>query len=141
MSTPNIEILLVAHLAADPAVAAIAGARVGTRTPRQTTTPWVRVILLDDRAEPSSRALHLVHADVQVDCYPGSDRSIEHDDAHDLAKAVRAALHAMPDTVHDGAVVTGVTPGGVRRLPDIDFEPARERYVVTATIHAHTAPA
>lgn len=135
--TPDIETILVAHLRADAAVAAITD-RIGTRHPRSTTDPWVKIYLLDDRVHVRSSALHFIHAAVQLDCYGSSDQVLAESEASDLGRAVRAALHGMAAGDHVDAVVTGVSDLALRPLPDDSLEPARERYIVTATIHAHS---
>lgn len=135
----NLEQILVAHLKADQGVAAITD-RVSTRTPRTLDEPWVKIEVLDQIPERISRALHLEHGYVQFHCYAGSDQATGQTVANQLVGVVRLALRALPASPHDGAVVTGVELTGMRPLPDDELDPARERYIVTATIHLHPSP-
>lgn len=133
----DIESTLIAHLRADAPVTAITS-RVATRTPPALEQPWVRLTLLDDPPHRSSRALHLFHAHVQLDCYGGNGDQAQLE-ARALSHAVRVAVHALPATALDGIVVSAVTGLGRRRLPDDELQPARERYIVTATVTYHFA--
>lgn len=112
---------------------------VGTVTPRDTSSAWVRVTLIDDAPLRTSRALHLITAYVQVDCYAGDAASGGHEQASRLARTVRDALHTMNEAAHAGAVISGVQFGGIHRTPDGDFQPARERFTFTAEIALHPA--
>jgi hypothetical protein len=129
------EALVVAHLRATSAVTAITS-RIGSRHPLEHDQPWVKVTLLDEQPAPGSPALHLTGPLVQIDCYAGSDRETAQARASLLARTVREAVHAMPAASHTGAVVTS-SRAGMRRLPDTDFDPARERYVLTCDLTAH----
>lgn len=135
--TPDLEQIAVQALLADTAVTGIVGDRVGTRTPRTFGEPWVRVTLIDDLPDPSSSALHLVRGMVQIDCY-GGNGSGSQQDASSLARTCRTVLHRLAyEPQATGAVVSRVNPGGIRRLPDTDLEPDRERYILTVEIAAH----
>lgn len=135
--TPDVEQLVGDWLRASLGIMAIVGTRVVGRTPQDTTEPWVRVSLLDDRPAGNSRGLHLINALVQIDCYAGAtERGYAQEDAFDLARLVRGRLNDMPGT-HGADVVTTVREPGIARMPDTDLAPARERYVVTATVYAH----
>lgn len=123
---PDIEALIVAYLADFNVVPA---------TPRQTDTGWVRLTLLDARQTDTPD--HLVDFYVQLDCYEGDNDPPSSVEAFTLAKQVRAELVEMQLVTHAGAVVSGVEINGMSRLPDEDFEPARERYILTADVWAH----
>lgn len=129
---PDLDPILVAYLRADATVAAVTD-RIGTRTPPNLTEPWVRITLLDDRDDPRSSAQHLTSSLVQLDCFAGSagDRL----GASRLARAVRAALHALPG-IHGAAVITGAKTS-MSRQPDETFTPAMERYIVSADLSLH----
>lgn len=133
---PYFEKVVCDYLRDTPAVAALIGRRAVGKTPDQTFEPWVRVTLLDATDQPGSRAEHLIEGFVQLDCYASSDNG--QPEANLLARTVRAALRDMPGTRGD-AVVTGTKITGFARLPDLDFKPARERFVIDAQIWAHPA--
>jgi hypothetical protein len=125
---PDLEPILVAHLKA------ATGARVVTRTPTDKTAGWVRITQLDGQG---SYPDHLVDFLVQADCY-GTAGTAGQAEASLLARQVREALADLPG-VHGDAVVTGTRITGHARIPDTDgFEPARERYIVSASIFAHS---
>jgi hypothetical protein len=127
---PDAEAILYEHLSAEPTVAAIVGERVSDSTPRSTTEPWLRITQLD---APGDVIDHLIAFYFQLDCYGGSDEGEAHSQASLLARTVRASLMGMPQT----RPVSGVRIDGDSRYPDPDFEPARERRILTATVWAH----
>lgn len=132
---PDIEQIVGAYLREHPAVRAVVS-RVVSRTPASTDTPWVRYQQIAEQPG-GGMADFLIAPLLQFDCYAGRDNSRE--TASLIARTVRAALVEM-EGVHGGAVITGVPPGlvSVSRLPDPDLgDPARERYVVTATVYCH----
>jgi hypothetical protein len=98
----------------------------------------VRVTQLD--GADVSNVEHLIDYLVQFDCYAGKDAMDDHvgqAEASLLARTVRAVLKAAKGQTIGGAVISSVRFQGMPRIPDPDFEPARERYVLTATIHMH----
>lgn len=105
---------------------------VGHRTPSSTTDPWVQVHLLENIPDPRSRPIWLRRAHLQLDCYAGEGQRLPV--ATELAADVERALMDMPTASHDGAVVAGVKVTGNRPLADLDFEPPRDRVIVTATV-------
>lgn len=109
--------------------------RVVSKTPDTTTTAWVRTTTLDARDDARSNLDHLITYLVQFDCYSGATGGKP--EASALARTVRAALKAMPGK-HDGAIITRVAFTGHIRIPDTALEPARERFIVTAEIRAHS---
>lgn len=133
---PDVEAVVVAALAADDAVAALVGDRVGTDTPDTTRAGWVRVQLLDQAQSEQSQFDWLTRCLVQFDCYAGAGEggSVE---ANLLARTVRAALVNVPTTSHSGGVVSGAQVGGMIGTTDGDLEPARDRYTITATLWVH----
>lgn len=110
------------------------GARVVGKTPDTTSTSWIRLTQLDDRAVGNSRADHLIEFMLQFDCYAGKTGG--QPEASLLARTARAALADMPGA-HADAVVTGVQFLSGARLPDTAFEPARERFVRTVLVWMH----
>lgn len=134
---PDAEAIVGKYLRQHPSVRALVERRVVSRTPSATDLPWVRVTAVPGIV-PAARslALHLIVAHLQFDCYAGDDRASGQAEASGLSRAVMEALHESPGATTD-AVVSHVTIGVCSRIPDPDFEPARERYIVTAAIHMH----
>ena len=134
---PDAEALLGDLLRNHPDIQAL-DARVAGRTPNDAALPWVRVTQLD--ASDVGGVEHLIDYLVQFDCYAGSEAMKAHvgqSEASDLARTVRAVLKGAQGTVQAGTAVAHVGFTGMARIPDTDFEPARERFVLTASIHAH----
>lgn len=134
---PDMEQIVSTYLRADAAVAAIVGDRVGAEPPSDTDEPWVRVTQIADPAVDGSVPDHLIAYMVQFDCYAGNRRVGGHKEASQLTRTVRSALVEMNLATHTGAVVSGVAVQGAARVPDTEFEPARQRFPLTVTIYAH----
>lgn len=134
---PDTEVLVVAHLRATDAVMALTQ-RVGTKTPVSLDGQFAKVTLLDEGMHRGSRALHVVHPLVQIDCYGSSNRDSAHAEASLLARTIREAIVAMAAASHSGAVVTAAR-ATQRRLPDSELDPPRERYIVTCELTLHAA--
>lgn len=135
---PDTEKLIGIYLRAQSAVTNLVGQRVSGKHPRNTATPWVKVTQIGDTAV-TSRPLHLYEVRLQLDCYGGDDDATSHEEASELARTVRQELSEAPDSSHTGAVISHVTFGPMSRIPDTDFEPARERFVLDANIFIHEA--
>lgn len=132
---PDCEAIVYAYLKDHPAIVGL-GARVVDQTPVDTSSnPWVLVTQLDDQAVAGHRSEHLFEFLLQMDCYASVEG--DHPEASLLNRTVRAALAALPEADHDNAVVTGVELGGATRIPDTEFEPARERFSRDVTIWIH----
>lgn len=115
-------------------------ARVAGRTPSSQTLPWVRVTQLD--ATDVTDVEHLLDHLLQFECYAGKDAMdnfVGQAEASLLGRTVRAVLRSAKGQTLGDAVVTHVSFQGMPRIPDPDFEPARERFILTATIHMHPA--
>jgi hypothetical protein len=134
---PDIEALIGDHLRDEPEIADIVGDRVVGRTPSSTDRPWVRVFQLDAQSSGRSTTDHLVEFYVQLDCFAGKAAQGRRGESSLLTRLVRAAMVAMPEAAHAGAVVSGVRIDGCPRIPDGDFDPPMERYALTATVWAH----
>jgi hypothetical protein len=131
---PDTEAILGSYLREHDAVKAL-GARVVPRTPSDTSAPWVKVTQLDAQAVGGHRSDHLIQWLGQFDCYAGSGGQKE---ASAVTRTVRAALGELHDTDPEGVTVSGVRFVSCPRLPDgDDFEPARERYVLSAIVWMH----
>lgn len=105
--------------------------------------PWIQVTQLDAPQAPNDPADRLVEFYFQFDCYAGADGGMP--EAERISRTLRDHLHLMPGqhdapTVDDDAVVVScVTIIGASSQPDTDaFEPARDRFVVTASVYAHS---
>lgn len=129
---PDVEVMVGNVLRDDEDVAAIAGDRIGGRTPTTIDEPWVRITQIAD--QQISRGLVFVRVDVQIDCFGSSDRANAHAEASELARYARAALDAMPTVEFEDAVVSAVQFGPMSRVPDGTMEPERERFVFRASV-------
>lgn len=135
---PDAEKIVGDYLRTDPAVVAL-GAKVAGQM-ADSRGPWVKITQLDDTAVNGSRTDYLIEFMLQLDCYAGRDATaaeVGHREASLLSRTVRQALREMPDAQLNDAVVTGVEFVSNPRIPDTDFEPARERYARTVLIWMH----
>jgi Protein of unknown function (DUF3168) len=128
---PDIEAVLTAYLTAQT------GERIVGTTPNDISTPWVRLTQLDARNEATSRPERLIEFVVQLDCFAGEPKEGAQAEASELAREVRATLAEM-EGVYGGVTVTDVRFSGMPRIPDTTKEPARERFVLTAHVYAHS---
>lgn len=119
------------------AVQDIVGRRVVVKTPSSVDDPWVHYTLLDQPKAGNSRTEHLTTALIQFDCYAGAHGG--QPEAAALALLIRQllALVLPATTLPDGTTVTHVDIVGHMRMPDTDFEPERERVILTAQVTAH----
>jgi hypothetical protein len=112
------------------------GLRVVAKTPDDTTISWVRLTQLAAPQQANSRADHLVAFYMQLDCYAGEDGG--EPEADSMQRAVCEALARIDEADHaDGEVTAGRIENSTRN-PDLELEPARERFIVTATVYAHS---
>lgn len=139
-ASPDIEALLATYLLAHEDVEELVGSRIGGRHPRATSTPWIKITQFSEIS--LTKTLHVTQTDLQIECYGGDDVDEAQGEASLLARTVRAALNDMPAADHDNAVVSRVTFFGPRRVPDSDFgDPARERFILDASVTSHPTPA
>lgn len=131
--SPDVEKVVSRFIREHPDIIAL-GARVNAHPPSDTSSSaWVLVTQLDG---PSNLAPeHLVGAYLQFDVYATEEGG--QPEVNLLARTLRAVLSVMKYSAHDGAVVTGVEINGDARIPDTDFEPARDRRAITATVWIH----
>lgn len=110
--------------------------RVVGKPPSDTEkSPWIRVTVLD--APSSLQPDHLVPFYFQLDVYATEEGG--QPEAVQTALVVREALGELNRgaSLPDGVVV-GVALNGFARIPDTEFEPARERMMLTTTVYAHS---
>lgn len=139
MAAPDAEKIVTAYLRGVAAIDAITGGdRIVGKSPSNIARPWVRVTVLDDPSTDGGITDRHVAAYLQLDCFAGTDGDQE--TAADLKAAVRAALSEIHLASHSEAVVTG-PPSGITapRIPDTSFEPAMERYAISATIYVRSS--
>ena len=133
---PFMEKILGDYLRSAPDVAAIVGDRVATKNPRTLDDPWVRVTVYDDPPTGRSSADHHIAFHVQLDCFAGKEGT--QSEASLLARTVRSLLGEMVRHDFDGAALSGAKATGSRFLPDENFDPDMDRYVVTGIVWAHS---
>lgn len=109
--------------------------RVVGKTPDSIADSWVRLTVLDAPQSPGSSTDYSVAFYLQFDCYAGATGG--QPEASELARTVRSLLMDIADADHSGAIVSGARVNGYARIPDTGLEPARERFVLTATVWAH----
>lgn len=105
--------------------------RVYTTVPRAGEFPLLRVVRFGG-GPVRSVPLHHGAPALQVDAYGGSKA-----DARRLLDTALAELADIAWHDHDDAVVTGVTIGAARYLPDNDFDPPKPRYSADVTVYIH----
>lgn len=110
------------------------GSRVVGKTPSDLTDSWVRLTVINAPQDARSQADHLITFNLQLDCYAGSSGG--QPEASLLARTVRELLIAIPGT-YEETVVSGARITSMARIPDTGLEPARERFILTATVWAH----
>lgn len=114
------------------------GVRVSGSTPKDTGQPWIKVTQLDDRNVAGERTDHFNVSYLQLDCYASVDGPAGQAEASSLYEAARNALLVMPDETFSDAVVTAVTFGTCPRVPDMEFDPPRQRYVLNVNLYGHS---
>lgn len=131
---PYAEKVLSDYLRAHADIAAL-DARVVGKTPSNTQTPWIRLTQLD---APLHRVGRHGEFFCQLDCYAGKDGG--QPEANLLARTAAAAIVELDQSNYqaDGTVISGASASIGPRIPDEDFEEARERFVVTARVWMHT---
>jgi hypothetical protein len=93
---------------------------------------WVQIQVIDGPQQDA--ADHLVDWLIQFDCYAGKDGGVP--EAIAMGAAVRKALQDIQGKHDRGVASRAMVMDGPRGL-DTDFEPARERKILTASIPMH----
>ena len=128
---PDIEKVVAKYLRDEAAF----DSRVVGKTPDSIADSWVRLTVLDGAQEQTSVADRNVAYLIQLDCYAGASGG--QPEASTLARTVRSLIVTIADADHADAIVTGARITTFARIPDTGLEPARERFVITATVWAH----
>lgn len=137
---PDTERVISAFLRADDDVAELAGERVYTAMPGQSSKDDTLVLLRRVGGEPPfTQPLIFERCELQVDVYGGPKAA-----AHTLARTVQRALAGLRGVLTEEvidvgpvivAVVSGVQLGAFRYVPDEVWQPPRPRYVFDATVY------
>lgn len=135
MLIPDIEKLVSDHLRSELSI------RVVGEPPSERTDPWVMVTMLT--ALQNDQADHHCEFYLQFDVYAGAEGG--QPEANLLGRQVRSALQSLSGRVDytvqgepQAAVVSQPVIDGDTRIPDDDFEPARERRILSVTTWAHS---
>lgn len=116
-------------------ITALIGRRVVVDTPKDTSDPWIRYTLLDAPNATRAQFEHLIAFLMQLDCYAGATGG--QPEAKSIAITARELITGELIGSHPDGVVTGSRILGHIRLPDQDFEPPRERVILTVEFWAH----
>lgn len=137
---PDTERIISAFLRADDNVIELAGERVYTAMPGQSSKDDTLVLLRRvGGGPPFSQPLVFEACELQVDVYGGPKAA-----AHALARTVQAALAELRGVLTEEvidvgpvivAVISGVSLGAFRYVPDEVWQPPRPRYVFDATVY------
>ncbi len=131
---PDGELIIGRYLREHPDIRAL-GARVVGKTPDDPSKPWIKLTQIDAPTVGNSRSEHLIAWMGQFDCYAGKEGGQA--EASELTRKARALLAVANQVDHEGAIVTGSRFVSCPRIPDTAFEPARERFALTAVIYMH----
>lgn len=129
MSAPDVEKIIGDYLRDE------VGQRVGGNTPSSVEDPWLRLSLIDSEATDGGVPNHAFANYLQIDCYSGRAGT------RATARAIAVQACDLLAVAHDQTFVGGVVSGAQTRMsrqPDTQFEPQMERYIVTATVWAHS---
>lgn len=138
---PEADALVAGWLRAHPAIVSL-DANVAGTLPDSITRPWIRVTSFGPDDDETSRLEHLLDYFLQLDCYAGSVSTKAGEgqgEASTLVRTARAVLREKQGQTLDGVVVCEVRFGGMPRIPDTYFEPARERYALDVFVRMHAA--
>lgn len=128
---PEVEGLVRTFLEGRTEMVALVGSRVYTALPKDVVFPAVRVTQFDD-IKITQRPLWVVRSSMQVEAWGGTKAQ-----AFTAAATAQACLADGLEGVHVRGVVTGVTFGAMRDLPDVAYSPAKPRWLFTAYVTSH----
>lgn len=126
---PDIEKITIQYLKGE-------GINAVGATPKDTGLEWVKVQQVGTRQVSAIDQDYFNAHHLQLDCYASADGPEFTGEVNTLYRNVRADLVLMPDATLS-CVVTAVRFSSGIRLPDTDFNPHRQRYVLDAFIYAH----
>jgi len=129
--TVDVERLVSTFLRARPDMVALVEDRVVTELPNRAKFPLFRITLIGG-TPVTSRPLYLDESYIQFDAYGGPKVM-----ARQIMDTARSALDTELVGTHPLGVITGVTFGGLRYLPDDGYDPPQPRYVGSAFIYSH----
>jgi hypothetical protein len=127
----DVERLLSEWLRARPDMTALVGTRVYTEIPNRAVFPLLRLTLIGGMSV-TSQPLYLDESFIQLDAYGGPKVQ-----ARQIMDTARQAIDVELVGTHALGVVTGVTFGNLRYLPDDGYDPPQPRYVGSVFVYAH----
>jgi Protein of unknown function (DUF3168) len=133
---PDVVVLLRKLLLDTPEVTAIVKQRVGTASPQDTSTPWIRLSRIGGPLS-SSAPMRLERALIQVDCFAPATGGRTHGDlgAMTLARTVRACLQSGAGYADDYGLIAHVEePLGPTNQPDTSRTPPTPRVHFTVAV-------
>jgi hypothetical protein len=133
---PDGEALITEYLSGHPDIVAL-GARVAGSNPKTQSAPRLKVTQLDAVDAPNTPFEYLTDHLFQIDCYASNAKDGQQAEANLLARTTREVLKDLEATMVDDIKVTQVRFVGMARIPDTDFEPARERVILSTEIRMH----
>lgn len=129
--TVDVEALSCDYLRSVPAVATLVGAAVWTDLPASLPAAYVKVERIG--GSPDQYPYQADRARLQL-----SATAPTKSEAHDLARAVQAAMWALAGQTTPFGTVTAVEPdGGFLSLPDDTYPTPKPRYLFGALVTAH----
>lgn len=128
---PDAEAIVITYLLGRSEITDIA-AGVGSRL-RQTKV-WPFLLVRRRGGVPRDDVAWLDAPIVQLDAFGGTQEQ-----ASALIRTAIAVLAEADDASHTGAVITGITPGPIRYLPDPELNDGehRPRYSADVTVFIH----
>lgn len=128
---PNVEAMVSTFLQAQAEMIALIGTRTYTAIPASPTYPLCRVTQFDE-LKVTHRPLWVARASIQIEGFGGSKA-----EAFNVVSTAEACIAERFEGARSGGVVTGITWGSKRDLPDPTFSPAKPRFLATAYITIH----
>ncbi len=131
---PDIVKMVVGFLRVQAEVTALIPAnQIRGQLGNRPTFPLARVTRITDVALVAVPPI-LDRVTVQIDVWGGNNRQAER-----IAATMKAALvWRGTGYVNDEGVITGVDTAGLSNIPDDDFDPPRQRYVLDIDVYTRT---
>lgn len=128
---PNLEALVSDFLRDQAEIVALVGDRVYTALPSGVQFPAMRVTQFYS-LPLMNRPLWLTGGQLQIEAWGGTKGQ-----AFGAVTTAMGVMAARLTGVHAFGCVTGVDFAGLRDQPDENYEPAKPRWLCTATVYAH----